>query len=111
MSDDGGVMGNLPRSRPGRRSEKRQPAAGGGAARRKPAAKAAAPGATRKGSGAARAAPGSARERPAGRGDQRPRRPASRQPDPVGDVVRAGAKIAGAGLGVAAGVLRRLPRP
>jgi hypothetical protein len=37
MTDDGGVLGNLPNSRPGRRSEKR-PATPGAAAKRRPAA-------------------------------------------------------------------------
>ena len=37
MTDDGGVLGNLPNSRPGRRSDKR-PATPGGAAKRRPPA-------------------------------------------------------------------------
>jgi hypothetical protein len=37
MTDDGGVLGNLPNSRPGRRSDKR-PATPGAAAKRRPPA-------------------------------------------------------------------------
>jgi hypothetical protein len=115
--DDGGVLGNLPRSRPGPRSEKRagrtaaeaaapsesqaagpakttagQPAAGGGAAKPKRAPREAAP-------------PSQTRDAP----------PPSHGGDPVGDAIRTvtgvaatGARVAG---GVAREVLRRLPRP
>jgi hypothetical protein len=97
MADDGGVLGNLPRSRPGQRSEKRM---------QKTAAKAAER-AERSGSKAA--APPKAASRPrAARGTP----PAG---DPVGHAIRSvtgvaatGARVAG---GVAREVLRRLPRP
>jgi hypothetical protein len=98
--DDRGVMGNLPRSRPGTRSAKRKTAGGASAkgdTQRKSAASA------RKATPPRRtAAPRAARPRPA---------PAAQRPDPVADVVRVAVKVAGAGLEVAAGVLRRLPRP
>jgi hypothetical protein len=87
MTDDGGVLGNLPNSRPGNRSEKR-----GGAASVKPRRTAA----VKK--------PGSP--------DPVPPPPAE---DPVGAVVRAGLGIAGTGARVAGAVgrevFRRLPRP
>ena len=38
MTDDGGVLGNLPNSRPGRRSEKRPATPSAGSQRRPPAA-------------------------------------------------------------------------
>jgi hypothetical protein len=38
MTDDGGVLGNLPNSRPGRRSEKRSASPGAAPKRRPPAA-------------------------------------------------------------------------
>src|SRR5215212_8191664 len=94
MEEDSGVLGNLPRSRPGRRSQKRD-AAGQIAEQR--GSKAAQP-------------PSHARGRPA---------PAPPEPsggaDPVGEAVRTAAKVAGSGLKLADGVtrevLRRLPRP
>ena len=79
MEDGGDVLGNLPRTRPGRRSAKR-------AETSKPK-----------------------------RGEQRAPEPPPREPDPVGDAVRAAAGVAGAGVRVANGItrelLRRLPRP
>jgi hypothetical protein len=112
MADDGGVLGNLPRSRPGQRSAKRTertatPAAGAkpGPAKRpqKPATKRSAPAGGAK-SGAARRPQSAARDRPS-----------SHAGDPVGDAIRTvtgvaatGARVAG---GVAREVLRRLPRP
>ena len=108
-------MGNLPRSRPGRRSDKRasgspggarQDGGSGSAKRAKPA---------RAPSNAARGtAPGSrsgraGSSRPAGGGPSGP--PPSGGPDPIGDAFRVAGKLAGAGLGIAAGVLRRLPKP
>lgn len=98
--DDRGVMGNLPRSRPGTRSEKRKTA---GAQRKAPSTQGKAPSTARKST----AKPRTAAARPA-----RPRpAPTPQRSDPVADVVRLGVKVAGAGLGVAASVLRRLPRP
>ena len=106
MADDGGVLGNLPRSRPGQRSEKRTgrteaKAAGDVAREAAPASKAAPAG------GAAREAPPASQTRDA---------PASSHAgDPVGHAIRTvtgvvatGARVAG---GVAREVLRRLPRP
>lgn len=97
MTDDRGVLGNLPNSRPGRRSEKR---------------------ATKVGEAAKPRAPRS-RPRP------RPRPEAEKPPvreeatgssgNPVGDLVRTASSLAGGGVrvarGVAGEVLRRLPRP
>jgi hypothetical protein len=88
MEDGGGdVLGNLPRTRPGRRSEKREP-------RAKPASGRQSPVAGRQGRG-----PAAVRD----------------DADPVGDAVRLAARTAGAGLRVANGItrelLRRLPRP
>jgi hypothetical protein len=98
MTDDPGVMGNLPRSRPGRRSDKRKSAT----TEARPAAS------------KARLSPG--RARPAA--DARPTAPKAapsdsepRRGDPIADAVHIATRIAGAGIGVAAGIVRRLPRP
>jgi hypothetical protein len=98
MADDGGVLGNLPRSRPGQRSDKRT---------EKTAARAAA---RAERSGAKAAEPPAAAKSGAGGPP-----PASHRGDPVGDAIRTvtgvaatGARVAG---GVAREVLRRLPRP
>jgi hypothetical protein len=92
MADDGGVLGNLPRSRPGQRSDKRT---GRTAAEAKPPKRA-----------PREAAPAS---------ESRDAQAASHAGDPVGDAIRTvtgvaatGARVAG---GVAREVLRRLPRP
>ena len=104
MPDDEGVLSNLPHSRPGQRSAKRAASTAGAAARR----------AERSGAPAAKPAR-AATPRP----EPKPDPPAStEQPggrDPVGDVLRTGAKVTGTGVRVAAGVaghvLRRIPRP
>ena len=99
--DDGGVLGNLPRSRPGRRSQKRDTAARAAETAERRSAKAARP--------SAQTAAPKARGRVA-----KPRPPAERA-DPVGGAVRLAAGVAQTGLQVASGltseVLRRLPRP
>jgi hypothetical protein len=109
-------MGNLPRSRPGRRSDKRAGASaspgggaksGTGARTTKAAASSARGGASagtaRRATGARKpAAAASARRAADGRGSG---------PDPLGDAVRVAAKVAGTGIGIATGILRRLPRP
>ena len=114
MSDDPGVMSNLPRSRPGRRSEKRSSGAKGGGSAAPGGSKAARASSSRAG-GAARAGAKQRARAGSSSAGARKRPPAARRPsqgpDPVGDAVRLGAKLAGAGLGIAAGVLRRLPRP
>jgi hypothetical protein len=104
MDDEGGVLGNLPRSRPGTRSQRRDsPRAAQTTAR-------AAETSERRSAKAARPTP-QASKRP----EQPPPRPADGGPDPVGDAVRLAAGIAGTGLRVANGltreVIRRLPRP
>jgi hypothetical protein len=106
MADDGGVLGNLPRSRPGHRSDKRTETTAAKAAGR----------AER--SGAKAAAPAGAKAAPAG--GTKPA-PASSAPprdtgaDPVGGAIRTVAGVAGIGAKIAGGVarevLRRLPRP
>jgi hypothetical protein len=104
------VLGNLPHSRPGRRSEKRdagRPAAAAGAAARKAettgAAAARASGARRRARAAEPKPAGAVREEP----------PAAR--GPVGAAVHLATKVAGTGVrvtwAVAREVLRRLPRP
>ena len=112
-------MGNLPRSRPGRRSEKRSSAS-------KPPRKGTAKSGTsasRSGGGraatssarsgrAAQARPSGSAARGAGSGATRSGGgQATRGPDPVGDAVRIAAKVAGTGIGIATGILKRLPRP
>jgi hypothetical protein len=104
MDDEGGVLGNLPRSRPGTRSQKRD------AGRAAKTTSRAAETAERRSAKAARPS-GQASRRP----EPPPPRPADGGPDPVGDAVRLAAGIAGTGLRVANGltreVLKRLPRP
>jgi hypothetical protein len=106
VTDDPGVMGNLPRSRPGRRSEKRSTAS-------KPPAKGGAKGRA-SGSAGSTAKKGASGSPPRGAASQAPRAgggQTARGPDPVGDAVRIAAKVAGTGLGIATGILKRLPRP
>ena len=125
MDDEGGVLGNLPRSRPGKRSEKRSapgseaPARageGGGATRAAKTTARAAETAERRSAKAARAS-GQASGRPEPPRDRpsEPERPSEGGPDPVGDAVRLAAGVAGLGFKLANGVtrevLRRLPRP
>jgi hypothetical protein len=90
MTDDRGVLGNLPNSRPGRRSEKRATKVGG-AAKPRPRARPSA-------------------EKPPVREEA-----TGSSGNPVGDLVRTASSLAGGGVrvarGVAGEVLRRLPRP
>ena len=105
MTDDPGLLGNLPRSRPGTRSDKR---ATGSAAKPKPAAKSEPVGAKTGPKGPTpKTRPKIANPKP---------RPAP-QPspgDPVTETLKVAARIAGAGAstvnGVTRGILRRLPR-
>ena len=106
-AEEAGVLGNLPRTRPGRRSDKRsagRPAeAAGAAARRADSA-----------GGAAARTP-----RPKRAGAQRKRAsepaPEPSRGGPIEDVLHGAGRIAGAGARIADGlareVLRRLPRP
>ena len=93
MDEDPGVLGKLPRSRPGVRSAKRDA----------PARTAKAP------PRQATSPPTQPRSRPS------PPPAPPRTADPIGDVVRTGAKVAEAGVKVAGGLtrglLRRLPKP
>jgi hypothetical protein len=112
--DDPGVLGNLPRSRPGRRSEKRSSGAG---ARKQPAA-----GATSKrGSTQARASATAQRSKPsaATRKATTPRSTTPPRPttpprdtggggDPLSQAVRLGGKVAETGVKTAVGILKRL---
>ena len=119
-SDDPGVLGNLPRSRPGTRSSKR--ASGSGAAKRQPAAGATSKRASTaarksataaKGSGARAAKPRkpAAASRPARERTTAPppRRPAAQSADPVTQAVRLAGKVAETGVKTAVGILKRLP--
>jgi hypothetical protein len=123
MADDDGVLGNLPHSRPGKRSEKRASAgrpaktAGKAAAKAEAGGKAAAktsraskPRARAKAGAASRPRPDADRRQPA----DPPRQPASGG-DAVAGVVRTAATVAATGVRVAGAVtqelLRRLPRP
>jgi hypothetical protein len=101
--DDRGVMGNLPRERPGRRSTKRgssarQPAAGATASRAGTSARTAAT--VRK-----RQAP--KRERPAS--PPPPPDQGGGLPDPIGEAVKLAGKVAGFGFKTAGEILKRLP--
>lgn len=103
MGEDPGVLGNLPRSRPGRRSAKRH----GSTAPAGPAP--ASPKRQPRRSASAAKASSPAR---AGRREQRPAvRPerAPGPPNPAETAIHLAGVIVGAGLRTAAGILRRLP--
>ena len=115
MTDEGGVLGNLPSSRPGRRSAKRD----------RPAKTAARAATKAEASGKAAAKP--ARTSKAARTSPKPRPPVEKprppvepvapapSDDPGGAAVRTAAGVAVTGVKVAGAVtkelLRRLPRP
>jgi hypothetical protein len=105
MTDDGGVLGNLPDARPGRRSPKRE----AGAGRPAKAAEEAARKAEKSGKAAAR--PASAGNRPS----PPPPPPPEPSSDPVGAVVRTAVNVTLTGLRITGALtqelLRRLPRP
>jgi hypothetical protein len=117
-TDQPGVLGNLPRSRPGQRSEKRggaRPAATAAAAKRKPAS-ASKRTATRKPASsarkpAARKPPAAAqpRERAAQPRERSAPQPAASSPDPLTFALRTAGKVAEVGLKTAGGILRRIP--
>ena len=102
MSDDPGLLGNLPRSRPGTRSDKR--------------ARAPPPTGCRGRRSQARAR-AKAKPRPTPKvSNPKPRPAPESQPgDPMSEALKAAARIAGAGARTANDVtreiLRRLPRP
>jgi hypothetical protein len=131
MSDDPGVMGNLPRSRPGRRSSKRDGGAKpevsptGGV---KPAAKAKpARGKSAAGRTSARktsvSKPSPAPSRTRARAAESPQTPPREQPaarteaapqggtDPITGAVLLAGKVVEGGLKVARGIIKRLPKP
>ncbi len=118
MDEDGGVLGRLPRSRPGTRSEKREGQAERGKPARAPGAggkAASTQGATPKAARTKNAAPKAGRTAKATPPDPtRTPRPEARAADPVGDVVRGAGQVAGAGFRMAGTLaqelLRRLPR-
>ena len=114
MTDDGGVLGNLPNSRPGKRSEKRRSAKPGAGA-----AGAASPKRTQRKRTTAVKKPRSGDRVVAdrdmrGKGRQDTFPPPATE-DPVGAVVRTAADAAATGIRVAGAVSRelfkRLPRP
>jgi hypothetical protein len=121
--DDPGVLGNLPRSRPGRRSDKR--ASGGAGARKQPAAG----GTAKRGGTQARATATSQRAKrssgtksaarkttpktTAPKTSTPPRRPTQPRDtggggDPLSQAVRLGGKVAETGVKTAVGILKRL---
>jgi hypothetical protein len=106
--DDPGVLGNLPRSRPGRRSDKR----GGGAAapKRAPAKKRATGSAASKASSSSQSTKRPASP-PRARAQQRPRPQAQRSSsgDPLSQAVQIAGKVAAVGVKTAAGIIKRLP--
>jgi hypothetical protein len=120
-SDQPGVLGNLPRSRPGQRSQKRSGAQRAAqatrskpAARSGPAVKRKAATARKKAAARTRKPAAAARTRePAAAAAPRPPRrapePASKPPDPITFAFRTAGKVAEVGLKTAGGLLRRLP--
>lgn len=128
MTDEDGVLENLPRSRPGQRSDKRsatpneaaKPDVSASAPKRaKPAAAKAKPATKHAKPAAKKAKPAAQEPKPASRPKPRtaPAQPAAESAgsNPVGEVVRTVSSLAGGGAraarDVARGVLRRLPRP
>jgi hypothetical protein len=137
MADDDGVLGNLPRSRPGRRSGKREAASTPSGAKAQPAK--AQPAKSRRTPATARTTSSTPRSRPAaataraaasaeqadepGARPAQPRgaterdtgQPRERGTNPIGEALHVAAKVAGTGVRVAEGVarelVRRLPRP
>ena len=116
-SHDPGVLGNLPRSRPGQRSEKRggtaaaSPSTRAKVARAKTTAKAKSSSAgTRKRESAA---PATAKKRPPAEPPRTSLPPQHQRhdsgSDPVAGAVQLAGKVAATPLKVAAGILRRLP--
>lgn len=127
MTDDDTILGNLPRSRPGTRSDKRSDSPGQGAEKparpastsrnprsaaksRSARAGGARPSARSAAAGARRAAAAEAKRT----APEPPPSPQSRSPDPVGDVVRAAETATRAGFRVASALaneaVRRLRR-
>jgi hypothetical protein len=112
MADEEGVLGNLPRSRPGTRSAKRadKPADSGRAGRAAPRTAKSRAGRPKPVAGARRAAGAAAGEK-----HSPPRPQAASSSGPVGGVLRTVTSLAGGGArlahGAARGILRRLPRP
>jgi hypothetical protein len=115
--DDPGVLGNLPRSRPGRRSDKRgtgakkQPAAGGTAKRGSTQARAAATSQRAKRPAGAKSTARSTAARP--KAEQRPPQPTapprdSGGDDPLTQAVRLGGKVVETGVKTGVGILKRI---
>jgi hypothetical protein len=107
---DPSVLGNLPRSRPGRRSDKRSSGAKRTAS---PATRSAASRARTKPKPAQAKRTASTKARTASKpAAARPSRPAagrSQPSDPMSGAIRLAGQVAGAGLKVAGEVLKRLP--
>ena len=107
MADEPGVLGGLPRSRPGRRSARREATTGaGGRPAKKPSERSSA---TTK---AAEATSPSRATTPRGASNERPDRDGE---DVLTGAARAAVSVGGAGLRaasrLASGAIRRLPRP
>jgi hypothetical protein len=111
-SEQPGVLGNLPRSRPGQRSEKRAGAGATTSAGRKtpdkprPAAKRAATSARTR---TATRKPAAASAKPRADTTPEPAAAPSSSPDPITAAFRVAGKVAEVGLKTAGGILRRLP--
>jgi hypothetical protein len=99
--DDPGVLGNLPRSRPGRRSDKR----GSAGARKKPAAKRATTTRSSASSQRSKRSTTAASRTP----PPRPRASQPSSPDPITQAVQLAGKVAAVGVKTAAGIIKRLP--
>ena len=104
--DDDGILGNLPRSRPGRRSTKRPAEHGPQKAGRAPATAGRAP---------ADRSPGARPSDPPPEARSSDPPPEARSSDPLTGAARAAGQLAGAGLRTASRLagqaLGRLPRP
>jgi hypothetical protein len=119
--DEPGVLGNLPRSRPGRRSDKRST---GSTARKKPTTAKPTPkarasatsqrakrttggrAAARSSSSAKTAAPS---QRPAARREETAASSSGGGSDPISTAVRLAGKVAETGVKTAVGIIKRLP--
>lgn len=104
MPDDPGVLGNLPRSRPGRRSDKRD--AGKRGTQAKPAASRSA---SKQRAGSARGKKAASSRRTSQRPASRPQARASTGGDPVAGAIRLAGQAAALPFRVAGEVIKRLP--
>lgn len=115
--DDPGVLGNLPRSRPGRRSDKRSSASSARtqSTSAKPSTKARASATSQRakrstgGRAASRSQPAAKTSAPSTRAEEQRAAQSSGGSDPISSAVRLAGKVAETGVKTAVGIIKRLP--